>query len=105
VPRVDVRRVLNGIFRRTGTLGRNPKRYGPAHHLHEPLYRWRRADAVSKAYAMRRHPDDRQLQHPRAPARCQRQKKGPIQLQGSFADQAGRFETGFIDANLDAISL
>jgi transposase len=59
-PRVDDRRVLNGIFwrLRTGrTLGRHSRALRSAHDLREPLNRWRKAGvwdrlvaAVSKVY-------------------------------------------------------
>ena len=84
VPRVDDRRVLNGIFwrLRTGAPWADiPERYGPYTTCVNRFNRWRRAgvwdrllEAVSKAYD-----GDIQminsLQHPRASARRQHPKK------------------------------
>ena len=85
VPRVDDRRVLNGIFwvLRSGAPWRDlPERYGPRTTCYNRFVRWRRAgvwdrlmDAISAALR-RRHPDDRQHFHPSAPAGCDRKKGG-----------------------------
>ena len=84
VPRVDDRRVLNGIFwrLRTGAPWADiPERYGPAHDLREPLQPLAQGGRLGSAFGSgvkglrRRHPDDRLLQRPRASARRQRPKK------------------------------
>ena len=84
VPRVDDRRVLNGIFwrLRTGAPWADiPERYGPLHDLREPLQPLAQGGRLGSAFGggikglRRRHPDDRFLQHPRASARRQHPKK------------------------------
>jgi len=81
VPRVDDRRVLNGIFwvLRSGTPWRDlPDRYGPRTTCYNRFVRWRKAgvwdrllDAITVAYD-----GDRQHFHPGAPAGCDRKKGG-----------------------------
>jgi len=77
VPRVDDRRVLNGIFwvLRPGAPWRDlPERYGPAHHLLQPLRAMAKggrigpADGRQHCCARRRNPDDRQHLRSRPPA-------------------------------------
>jgi transposase len=84
VPRVDDRRVLNGIFwrLRTGAPWADiPERYGSAHDVREPVQPLASGGGVGSASGggvkglRRRHPDDRLVQHPRASARRQRPKK------------------------------
>ena len=78
VPRVDERRVLNGIFWvvRSGAPWPDlPERYGPRTACYNRLVRWRRAgvwdrliDAISAAHDG--DPDDRQHFGSGAPAGC-----------------------------------
>jgi len=79
VPRVDDRRVLNGIFwrLRTGAPWADiPARYGPHTTCVNRFNRWRQAGiwaAFEGSFkGLRRgYPNDRQLVDPGAPARCQ----------------------------------
>jgi transposase len=83
VPRVDDRRVLNGIFwvLRSGAPWRDlPERYGPRTTCYNRFVRWRNAGAWDRlmdaitARAPRRHPDDRQHLGSRPPAGCDGKK-------------------------------
>jgi transposase len=83
VPRVDDRRVLNGIFwvLRSGAPWRGlPERYGPRTTCCNRFVRWRKAgvwnrmtNAITAAYDGD-IPDDRQHFHPDAPAGCDGKK-------------------------------
>ncbi|WP_256960041.1 IS5 family transposase [Sphingobium sp. Z007] len=78
VPRVDDRRVLNGIFwvLRSGAPWRDlPERYGPRTTCYNRFVRWRKVgvwdrmmDAITAAYDG--NPNDRQHFHPGAPTGC-----------------------------------
>ena len=82
MPRVDDRRVLNGIFwmLRSGAPWRDlPERYGPRTTCYNRFVRWRRAgvwdrlmDAITAAHDD--GPDDRQHVDTGAPAGCDRKK-------------------------------
>jgi hypothetical protein len=83
VPRVDDRRVLNGIFwvLRSGSPWRDlPERYGPRTTCYNRFVRWRKAgiwdrhDGCGHRRPRRRRADERQLVGPRASA-CRQHKK------------------------------
>ena len=85
VPRVDDRRVLNGIFwclRSGAPWADMPPRYGPAHHDLQPLQPlaegWRLGSAYGRDHkGLRgRRPDDRHNYCSRAPAGCDGKKGG-----------------------------
>ena len=91
VPRVDDRRVLNGIMwvLRSGALWRDlPERYGPYTTCYNRFNRWRKNGDLGSPYGRhrrglrRRHTDDRQLQRPRSPARSGLKKGGPNRCMG-----------------------
>src|SRR4051812_40336640 len=77
VPRVDDRRVLNGIFwvLRSGAPWRDlPDHFGPYTTCYNRFVRWRRAGCLGPHHRrtccspLCRGPDDRHLYRPRAPA-------------------------------------
>src|SRR3569623_2143071 len=109
VPRVDDRRVLNGIFwvLRSGAPWRDlPERYGPRTTCYNRFVRWRKAgvwdrmmDAITAP--SRRHPDDRQHLHSRSSA-------GPDGKKGDRDHCLGRSRGGLttkIHAVVDAPGL
>jgi len=73
VPRVDDRRVLNGIFW-PGRLGGYPVALWPSYDLREPLQPMAQGGGVGPSFGRcirslpRRHPDDRFLLYPRSSA-------------------------------------
>ena len=91
VPRVDDRRVLNGIMwvLRSGAPWRDlPERYGPYTTCYNRFNRWRKKgiwDQLMGRYRRglrRQHTDDRQFQRPRSPACGGLKKGGPDRCMG-----------------------
>ena len=91
VPRVDDRRVLNGIMwvlRSGRPLARPAGALRALHDLLQPLQSLAREghlgspDGRDRRGLRRQHTDDRQFQRPRSPARCGGKKAGPDRCMG-----------------------
>ena len=91
VPRVDDRRVLNGIMwvlRSGAPLARSAGTLRALHDLLQPLQSLAQEghlgspDGRHRRGLRRQHTDDRQFQRPRSPARCGGKKGGPDRCMG-----------------------